>query len=116
MRQVIERSSMGACACDALLEAARSAIAQRGAFVVALSGGSIVDLLANPLRAAVGSANFECWCGTAGLPLLAAVQPNRTWVQATISPFFALPSDVRHVFLADERYVKEEHADSNLGT
>jgi len=65
-----------------LLHVATQAIATRGAFFVALSGGSIPSLLAQPLLARSSRANFAKW----------------------------------HVFLADERMVAEESAESNMGT
>ena len=72
---------LGDSAAAMLLEAAKEAIASRGKFIVALSGGSIPKLLAPSLLAAAATASFDKW----------------------------------HVFLADERYVPIEHADSNLG-
>lgn len=67
-----------------LLDAASAAVAARGQFSVALSGGSIPKLLAPSLLAAAASTSppaFSKW----------------------------------HIFLADERYVAIDHADSNLG-
>jgi 6-phosphogluconolactonase len=74
-------SKLGETTAAMLLSAAREAIAARGKFVLALSGGSIPKLLAPTLLAAAKDARFDAW----------------------------------HVFLADERYVAIDHADSNMG-
>ena len=75
--------TLGAAGGAGLLEAAREAIAARGVFLVALSGGSVPKLLSPSLLAAAASssARFDCW----------------------------------HFFMADERYVPQDHPDSNMG-
>ena len=86
-REVFEAgdAKLGERATAMVLEAAREAIAARGLFTIALSGGSIPKLLAPSLLAAAAD-------GGGGLDLA-------KW----------------HIFLADERYVGLEHADSNMG-
>ena len=78
-------AALGEKATAMLLEAASAAIAARGKFTLALSGGSIPKLLAPSLLAACAS--------TTNPPKL----------------------DAWHFFLADERYVPMDHADSNMG-
>eukprot|EP00753_Platysulcus_tardus_P020148 PLAT7803.1.p1 GENE.PLAT7803.1~~PLAT7803.1.p1 ORF type:complete len:269 (-),score=87.65 PLAT7803.1:99-842(-) len=57
----LPKGDMGAAVAKQVLEAAAAAIAARGRFVIALSGGSMSKMLAPALLAAADDTDWSCW-------------------------------------------------------